>query len=106
MKEVYKVTPITSIIFSYGIRKGEIIPTINSITKNITKKYQIYYNNQLPLAIFPEEYGTILNKIDNNYTISVKKGRSNAIIILNVIKDNNHTINNIKYFKNNNLLFS
>jgi len=103
--ENYKITPITSIIFSYGIRKGSITPMVNKIeNKNI--KYQIYYKNQLPVAFLPEDYGIVLSKISNTYTISVNKGKKAATIILTIKKEGSLTVNYIKYFKNNNLLFT
>lgn len=106
--ESYKVEPVSSLIFSYGIRDGVVTPTVYSNNK-VTNNYQIYYNNQLPIALLPEEYGIILSNIDNNYTISVNRGKSKAIIILTVTaagEEGNKTINNIKYFKSNNLLFT
>jgi hypothetical protein len=69
-------------------------------------KYQIYYKNELPIALIPEDYGTILSKIDNNYTILVNRGMHNALINLTVKSAKNKTINHIKYIKNNILLFS
>lgn len=103
--ETYKNIPVTSIIFSYGIRLGEITPTIGQRElKNI--KYQIYYKNELPIATVPEDYGIILSQVNNTYTISVDRGKHNAIIILTVKKKGDKTVNHIKYFKSNNLLFT
>ena len=56
--------------------------------------------------MIPEDYGLILSKIDNNYTISVNRGKHNAIIILTVKNLGNETVNHIRYIKNNNLLFT
>lgn len=56
--ETYKVIPISSLIFSYGIREGLITPTIN-ITQKPNIKYQTYYRNELPIAVIPEDYGTV-----------------------------------------------
>lgn len=103
--ENYKITPVSSIVFSYGIRDGAITPAINT-TENKNINYQIYYRNQLPLACKPEDYGTILSKISNTFTISVNQDKKAAIIILQVKKEDGKTVNYIKYFKNNNLLFS
>jgi len=97
--EAYTQTPISSIIFTYGIREGKIKSTFSS---NKELKYQIYYNNKLPIGILPEEYGTIIHENDSHFTISVSK---NAMIILKVIQTNLSKINYIKYFKNGNLLF-
>ena len=105
--ESYKVTPIISIIFSYGIREGKYKLSLTpnpSINKGIN--YQIYYKNELPIAMLPKDYGVILSQIGNTYTISVNRGKSKAIIILTVKKIKGQTINHIRYIKNNNLLFS
>lgn len=56
--DAYKTTPIISIIISYGIREGKIE---NKFITN-PKNYQIYYNNKLPIAFNPEDYGLLLNK--------------------------------------------
>jgi len=110
LNEAYKVIPISSIIFSYGIRDGEISPKINNsiLTQKIPSniKYQIYYKNELPIAMIPEDYGTILSKIDNNYTILENRGMHNALINLTVKSAKNKTVNHIRYIKNNTLLFS
>jgi hypothetical protein len=55
--------PISSIIFSYGIRDGSstnIIGLNSSKEKNI--KHQIYYKNKLPITIRPEGFGKIIKK--------------------------------------------
>jgi hypothetical protein len=106
--ESYKVTPIISIIFSYGIREGKYKLSLTpnpSINKGIN--YQIYYKNELPIAMLPKDYGVILSQIGNTYIVSVNRGKSNAILILKVKKGaiNNQTVNHINYIKNNNLLF-
>jgi hypothetical protein len=110
LNEAYKVIPISSLIFSYGIRDGEISPKINNpaLTQKTPSniKYQIYYKNELPLAKIPEDYGTILSKIDNNYTILVNRGVHNALINLTVKSIKNKIINHIRYIKYNILLFS
>jgi hypothetical protein len=46
----YKITPITSVIFSFGNREGVFKYSLNqSSNKNI--KYQVYYKNELPIAM-------------------------------------------------------
>jgi len=58
--ETYKITPIRSIIFSYGFREGKSTPSLGpTLNKNL--KYQIYYRNELPICMLPEEYGSILS---------------------------------------------
>ena len=101
--ETYKESPIISIIFSNGIRTGEITPKLSSgkVKRNISYNYHTYYNNKLPIAIIPEEYGLVLSEIDNHYTIITE---SNATILL--IHDKENMVNNIKYFKDKKLLFT
>jgi len=105
--ENYKITPISSVIFSYGIREGEYNSSLSQTQRsNNNIKYQVYYRNELPIAMVPEDYGSVLSKLDNNYTISVNKGKHNALIILTVKNIGNKTVNHIRYIKNNKLLFS
>jgi len=110
LDEAYKVIPISSLIFSYGIRKGKVSPTVgidlNKDSKNKNTKFQVYYRNELPIAMLPEDYGTILSKVGNNYTILVNRGMQNAIINLSVKTLGGETVNHVKYIKNNILLFS
>jgi len=99
----YKDIPISSIIFSYGIREGLIKQdsNIDPIGKT-TSKYHTYYNNKLPIASSPEGYGKILTKLGNIYFISCS--HSNATIILEQNKDK--SINTIKYIKDEKVLFT
>jgi len=99
--ESYIVTPILSIIFSYGIRNGKIIPDL--VIGNKETKYQIYYNNKLPIAIKPEDYGNVLTKKNNQYIISVSK---DVIIILDSQMKSKTKINKIQYLKNGQILFT
>jgi hypothetical protein len=105
--EAYKSIPISSIIFSYGVRKGKIISTIgipaafgNGQNKDI--KYQIYYRNKLPIVTAPEEYGKVIAKYNNLYIISLQK---NISVHLYLEKEGDHQINRIEYIKNGNILF-
>lgn len=76
--EHYTQTALSSIIFSYGIRKGEIESDL--LTKTNSKlKFQTYYNNKLPIGIKPEDLGRVSNKKDNLYTIFLGK---NIMLIL------------------------
>jgi len=85
--------------------EGEFTSTLeNKTPKNVN--YQTYYRNELPIAMLPDDYGLILSQINNTYTISINRGKKSAIIILTVKKIDNQTVNHIKYFKNNNLLFT
>jgi len=98
--ETYTTKPIKSIIFSYGIREGLIDQFTSDInTTNINQKYQIFYNNKLPIVKTgnPNEYGKILSSNNNKYTIFVD---NKILILLDSDLKNNQIINNIKYIKN------
>lgn len=99
--DTYKDIPLSKIIFSYSIREGVIIPKINIKKENI--KTHTYYKNKLPLGYLPSDYGKILIKYIDNYTISLNK---NVTINLTVSKDGNNNFNNISYIKNGNILFT
>jgi hypothetical protein len=98
--ESYSTTLIKSIIFSYGIREGKIDHSINDISvSNIDTKFQLYYNNKLPIVNTgnPSEYGKILSGNNDHYFINV----SNKIfIVLKSLIINNQKVNNIKFIKN------
>ena len=102
--ETYTTKPIKSIIFSYGIREGKIDQSINEISStNINQKYQIFYNNKLPIVKtgLPSEYGKILSENNNQYTISV---HNKNLILLDMMYKDNNKINRIKYIKNNRII--
>lgn len=98
--EAYSITPIKSIIFSYGIRDGKIDHSINEISSsNIDTKFQLYYNNKLPIVNTgnPSEYGKILSENKDQYIINIS---DKTFIILNSLIINNLKVNNIKFIKN------
>jgi len=104
--EAYSITPIKSIIFSYGIREGKIDHSISDISiSNIDNKFQIYYTNKLPIVQTgnPSEYGKILGSNNNLYTIFVN---NKTIILLDLKLINKEQVNNIKYIKNGRTLFN
>lgn len=99
--EAYNITPVKTLVFSCGIRKGEIIP---DLMPNVNKvNYQSYYNNKLPVTTIPEEYGKIVQKSGNKYVISVN---DNSFILLNTLIKNKQRINNIQYLKKGVLMFN
>jgi hypothetical protein len=99
----YKNMPLDSIIFSYGIREGNLTSNMKFHSKeDDKKKYHIYYTNKLPIAMLPKEYGLILSNVNDVYTILTD---NNAIIILTINKEGDSTVNHIKYFKDKKLLF-
>jgi DNA polymerase type B, organellar and viral len=101
--EAYNVNPVFSIIFSYGIREGEIVSDLIAPIK--VTKYQIYYNNKLPIAILPEEYGKILSKKGNHYVISVGSA-NNSIIILDSTIKNKKRVNIIQFIKKGKVIYN
>lgn len=104
--EAYSTTPIKSIIFSYGIREGKIDHSINDISvSNIDTKFQTYYKNKLPIINSgnPSEYGKILIKNNDQYTIYVN---NKTIINLDLKIVNNQQINTIKFIKNGQIIFN
>src|SRR6266568_4926831 len=95
-----------SIIFSYGIRDGKIDQITSDISvSNIHTKFQTFYKNKLPIVNSgnPSEYGKILSKNNDQYTIFVN---NKTIIILNLLFKDNEQVNNIKYIKNGQTLFN
>lgn len=74
--EHYTQTALSSIIFSYGIRKGNITSDLIDLIdpeKTSKLKFQTYFNNKLPIGIKPQDLGTVSNKKDNLYTIFLGK---------------------------------
>ena len=65
-------------------------------------KYQVYYNNKLPIATKPEDYGKIIQIIGDTYLISLN---SKTFISLSTTIEDNKNINLIKYYKNNRLQY-
>ena len=104
--KTYTTKPIKNIIFSYAIKEGIIDNTVSDISINtsIDAKYQIFYNNKLPIVKTgnPSEYGKILSSENNNhYFISV----SNKIFIaLKISHKNNQQINSIDFIKNGRII--
>jgi hypothetical protein len=94
--ENYNNSPIKSLIISYGIRKGKIIPTIS--TKEETNQYHIYYNHKLPINIKPEDYGDIIQVFGDISIVSLKK---NITLVIESKNNKNH----IKYFKNGKMVY-
>src|SRR6266436_575304 len=88
--EYYIEQLINSIIFSYTIKKGRAKDKISFDSSNI--KYQYYQHHKLPITMNPLEYGRLIEKTDNKFTIQVNK-TDIAIIIQDGL--NNH----IKYYK-------
>ena len=98
VQDSYFNEPITSIIISYGIRKGALTESTLDLKETSTISHHIYYNNKLPISLNPEDYGKILIHDDQTYLIALKK---NVELYLKVIDSNHH----IKLFKNSQLMY-
>ena len=96
----YFSEPISSIILSYGIRKGSLEQSTLDLKSAPNINYHIYYNNHLPISINPSDYGKILYQSEDNktYLIAPKKN----INLLIEVKEGNHYI---KFFKNSQLMY-
>lgn len=96
--EYYTEQLINSMIFSYSytIKKGRAKDKITFESINIS--YQNYQHHKLPITMNPLEYGKLIEKTDNKFTIQVNK-TDLAIIIQDGL--NNH----IKYYKEGNLTY-
>src|SRR6188768_1021500 len=64
--DIYTEIPINFIIFSYGVREG-LAPTKSLENKEL--KFQSWYNNKLPIAWNPNNYGTVLKHKGNLWII-------------------------------------
>jgi hypothetical protein len=92
----YDSAPIKSMVISYGIRKGEITPTI--IEKKEVVSHHIFYNHKLPIALKAEDYGDVLYTTDGTTIVSLKKNT-------NLVIKTEGNISHIKYFKNGRLMY-
>lgn len=92
--------PIQSIIITYGIRKGKLEQTTLDLKPSENLSHHIYYNNNLPIAIEPSNYGKIIHQSEDSkiYLIASKKN----IQLLLEVKEGNYYI---KYFKNSQLMY-
>jgi hypothetical protein len=96
----YFTTPISQIIFSFGYRDGRTIVKFNKI-KHIN--VQKYYNNKLPIAFNPIDYGQVLIHNNNLYIIKIDK---KTLVIIKQFNDETGKYNLVDFFKNNSLLYT
>src|ERR1700679_1342690 len=92
--EYYKDTSISSMIFSYNIKKGKAKITFDSF--NI--QYQDYQHHKLPITMNPLEYGKLISQTNNIYTVQIND--TNIAIITQEDK-----INKIKFFRKGDLIY-
>jgi hypothetical protein len=69
--EYYKSASISSIIFSYNIKKGLAKDKIEFTGSKI--QFQDYQHHKLPITINPLEYGKLIKQIANTYFIQVNE---------------------------------
>src|SRR6266511_2274895 len=97
----YNSSPIKSLIISYGIRKGKVNNLLTDpLAEENNTSFHIYYNHKLPIVKNIEEYGNIIEKIEDRIIISLFNRKGELLSIQNV--DNQ---NNVKYFKNGKLMY-
>lgn len=98
----YENHPIKALIISYGIRNGKVDNLFKDplAMEDSKTSFHIYYNHKLPIVKNIEEYGNIMEKIEDRIIISLfnRKGE-----ILSIKKVDNQ--NNVKYFKNGKLMY-
>jgi hypothetical protein len=94
--EYYKTTSISSIVFSYNIKRGKAKEKINLNNTNFI--YQDYQHHKLPITTNPLEYGKLIQVIDNKYIIQINE--TNIAIIT---KEND--VNKVKFFRKGELVF-
>jgi hypothetical protein len=112
--DVYISTPIKSIVFSYGFRKGK---APEKQIKNESIKLQTYYNNKLPISFNPLDYGKLINQKDNQFLVQID---NKSFVIINQIDNDNNIdpaidtkkeklikekYNLIEFYKNGNLIY-
>lgn len=94
--EYYREETLKSMIFTYTIKKGKAKAKVTFDNPNLN--FQYYYKYKLPITINPLEYGKLVNKIGNLYTIQVNK--TNIAIITQF-----ELFNEVKFFKEGELIY-
>ena len=69
--EYYTEQLINSMIFSYTIKKGRAKDKITFESINVS--FQYYQHHKLPITMNPLEYGKLIDKTGNKFTIQVNK---------------------------------
>jgi hypothetical protein len=83
-------------IFSYNIKKG--LAKEKAIFNKIDLNYQNYHHHKLPITMNPLDYGKLIDKVDNKYTIQINKTN---LVIINEFED----FNEVKFFKEGTLIY-
>ncbi len=77
----YKESPIESLIFSYGFKKGKLI---EKETFNSNVNFQKYENNKLVVSYNPLDYGKLIIKNEfKDYTQFILQTRENLLVNIN-----------------------
>lgn len=99
--EDYHSKVIKEIIFSYGVRDGNVDKHIQLKQLSKNTLYQIYLKYKLPITFEPFKYGKILYHDINNSTFIVQIGQLTQAIIKQV---NNY--NHVEIMKNGEMIIS
>jgi len=84
--EYYNEYLLKSMIFSYIVKKGKAKEKITF--DNLDLRYQYYFHHKLPITMNPLEYGKLIYKQKNVYTVQV----SDTNIAIITQQDNNNLI--------------
>jgi antitoxin component YwqK of YwqJK toxin-antitoxin module len=63
---------------------------------------QKFYNNKLPITFNPLEFGVLIDQDENRFTVKMS---DKAFVIIKQVEDSNGKINQVKYFKDNVLMY-
>jgi len=97
----YVTIPVTKVIFSYGVRNGELLETkYPSNLRNIST--QTYYKNNFPISFNPVDFGNVIHQHENKYIIFSDSG--NYIITQFITENERYNI--VEFYKNNILLYT
>nr|YP_009517256.1 RNA polymerase [Tephrocybe rancida]YP_009517279.1 RNA polymerase [Tephrocybe rancida]AYE93176.1 RNA polymerase [Tephrocybe rancida]AYE93177.1 RNA polymerase [Tephrocybe rancida] len=114
--DTYNTLPVLSIVFSYGFRDGLSTPFRGPscpLTPKARSKYQTYYNNKLPVAFNPLDYGELM--IKNNNVIWVRINDKVCTCTEQISAEAcrrtgaegiKEKYNTVKYFKNNKEIYT
>jgi hypothetical protein len=82
--DYYKEQALKSMVFSYSIKKGKAKEKLT--LDNTDLRFHNYKHHKLPITMNPLEYGLLIRKKDNEYTIQISD--TNLAIIIQYDKFN------------------
>jgi hypothetical protein len=95
----YTSTPITEVIFSYGIRKGNVEAKQRFVEN---KAFQRYNGYKIPASMDPLNYGKLIRHRDSEFLIQVNK--NNMVIINQTLSPYSLLINQVQFFSGGDLI--